>query len=470
MRDKITNLLDSKYFLLFIFIYATIAFLVNLTLSMAESIAFPVFVCIFSVVYCVIGLLSLIFLEDTKNAMMMAFVFPFFHGTLSNVDYVTIFALVPVSLMVIGVFIHHIIYKPKLRINKLLPGMAIFWLAICFGGIGSTSSELCDAHYQLWHTLFYILISVLIIYVMLVISSSTKITFIEFAKLLSFLSLLVAIEVFYFIVALTLIKHWKYFEWKPLDLGWGISNTVAIMLLMFIPASFYLVTKTNNKYKYFYFATAYLASAALVLTFSRMGTLVCIFELIACSVYLFKYSNNRKQDLICYGIGVALALLLVGMVIILKPDIWENIKNLVSFIHLDTFNGRRVIYSSFTEVFSQNKMFGVGLIDSFKFHIWGTDYAYTFCHETFFHMMLVSGSFGLCLFIIHMILKYYYLVKNINRDKFILLLAFLAPGLYGLIDVTYFTPVFMITLCLTYCMVDELFKEKEVEELVASAN
>ena len=207
MKDKITNLLQSKYFLLFVFSYSAIAFIVNLTLSMTDSSLYKVFVAMFSVIYCIIGFLCLFFIEDTKNAMAMVIIFPFFHGTLSNVDLITVYALAPIVLMVIGVFIHHIKFKTKLRLNTLLPGAIIFWLAVCIGGIGSTSTELCDASYHFWHTLVYIAISVLIIYVMLVISSSTNMTFIEFTKTFSMLALLVAFEVFYFIMIYTFVNN-----------------------------------------------------------------------------------------------------------------------------------------------------------------------------------------------------------------------------------------------------------------------
>ena len=459
MKDKIIKILESKYFLLYLFIYCLIAFLVNISLSMTKSIAYPYFVCAFSMIFCIIGFLCLFFLNDTKNIMMMVFFFPLFHGTLSNVDYNTLLAFAPALIMVVGLFIHHIKFKTKLKMTPMIPGAIVFWLGICVGGIGVTAHHNCPTSYYWYYTLIYILVSALIIYVMLVLSNDTKMTFVDYSKTLSFAGILICIEVVIFIILNVFFGEQSYFDDKILQLGWGNANTIAIMLLMIIPCCFYLITKEDNrKFRVFYHVLAYLMIVVLIATFSRIGILVGAFEYIICLIFTIKYSLNKKESYILHGISIGLFLLGGASIFVIKPHLFEEIINMLSDIRPGTLNGRRIYYETFVKVFRQNKIFGVGLIGTFDFIV-DPEYPYNFCHSTIFELMLVSGSLGLCALLYHLIEKYGRLIIKMNREKFILLLSFLFPGLYGLVDATYLVPVYMVSLFISYCMVLDIFKE-----------
>lgn len=459
MKDKIIKILESKYFLLYLLIYSLVAFLINITLSMAGAFAYQYVACFFSVIYSIVGFLCLFFLNDTKNIMMMVFFFPLFHGTLSNKDMATLLAFSPALIMVVGLFIHHIKFKTKLKMTPMIPGAIVFWLGICVGGIGVTPHNNCQADYYWYYTLIYAVVSALIIYIMLVLSNDSKMKFIDYAKTLSFAGLLIIVEIFSFIVLNLIFGEQSYFDDKILQLGWGNANTAAIILLMLIPCSFYLLTKTEDRrLRIFYHILGYLMIIALIATFSRIGILVGFFEYIICLIFAIKYSLNKKESYLLHGISIFVFLLGGASIFLIKPHLFEEIVNMLSDIRPATLNGRRIYYETFVKIFNLNKTFGVGLIGSFHFDV-DPAYPYNFCHSTIFELMLVSGSLGLCALLYHLIEKYGRLIIKMNREKFILLLSFLFPGLYGLVDATYLVPVYMVSLFISYCMVLDIFKE-----------
>ena len=459
MKDKILHILESKHFLLYILIYTVVAFIFNIIFSMTDSVVYPYFVCLFSVVYCIIGFLCLYFLKNTKNVLLMTFLFPFFHGTLSNKDINTLLALGPAVIMVVGLVLHHIKFKSKLKMTPMIPGAIVFWLGICVGGFGVTQTERCLADYQWYYTLIYVFVSALIIYVMLVLSNDAEMTFIDYSKLLSFSGLFIVIQILLFMIVNAFVGTSSYFDDKMLKLGWGNANTTAIMLLMMIPAAFYLATKLDTlKERIFYHVIAYGMFIGLILTFSRIGCLVGVIEMIVCVIYSIWSSTRKKESLILHGIAAGTFIITVLGVFLVKSEIFWGICEQLSDIELGTFNGRKMFYEQFLLVYQENKIFGVGLIGSFQFVI-DPEFTYNFCHSSIFQLMMVSGSFGLCALLYHWIEKYGRLIIKINKEKFILILCFLFPGLYGLVDATYLVPVYMVALLSSYCMVNDIFKD-----------
>ena len=294
---------------------------------------------------------------------------------------------------------------------------------------------------------------------MLVLSNDSKMQFADYAKTLTYAGVLICLEVVVFIVLNVFFGELSYFDDKILQLGWGNANTIAILLLMLIPCSFYLTTKEeDNKTRLYYYVLSYVMILVLIVTFSRIGILVGIFEYFICLLFTIRYSSSKKESLIAHGVAIVLFFLAALTIFLVKPNVFQDIVDMLSDIRPGTLNGRKIYYETFVKVYNNNKIFGVGLIGSFRFVV-DPQYPYDFCHCTIFELALVSGSFGICALLYHWIEKYGRLIIKINREKFILLLSFLFPGLYGLVDATYLVPVYMVALLSSYCMVNDIFND-----------
>ena len=180
-------------------------------------------------------------------------------------------------------------------------------------------------------------------------------------------------------------------------------------------------------------------------------------EFIACFVYMLLYSK-KKPTLIMFAIFASFGVLALVFFFIIKPEMFGSFIEILTEFRFTDLNGRKDIYNGFLQVYEQNRMLGVGFIGSFNF-VGDPVHPYSFCHSSIFQMMLVAGNIGLACLLLHWILKYGQLVMNITKEKFILLLIFLAPGLYGLVDVTYFVPVYMVFLFMSYITVDDILND-----------
>ena len=59
----------------------------------------------------------------------------------------------------------------------------------------------------------------------------------------------------------------------------------------------------------------------------------------------------------------------------------------------------------------------------------------------------------------HLFIKYFYLFKNISAEKFILICSFLASGIYGMIDVSYFFINYMILFIVIVVLCDDIYQD-----------
>ena len=87
---------------------------------------------------------------------------------------------------------------------------------------------------------------------MLVLNSDYEGKFIDLLESFTYVALLILFEVLVFMLVNHFFGKVDYFQDKILQLGWGNSNTVAIILLMLMPAPTYLYTKREGKLKLFY--------------------------------------------------------------------------------------------------------------------------------------------------------------------------------------------------------------------------
>ena len=457
--ERIRNISNSKNFIFYVMILSFSCFLLNFIFNVFVNAAFPYIVCIISSIYSLIAAFLFIINKNTKPALMMVFFFPFIHGNFITVDFNTLFAFIPAIFMVIAVVLHHILYKTKLKMQKLFLGLIIYMVGVAIGGIGSKSVGEFYANFK-WYFIFYILIvCAIIIYVMLVISSDIEMNLHDYAILITYTGLFVCAEVIaYWAIMPFVLDIPENAFFAPVQLGWGNKNNVATQLLMFLPGPMYLHAKDEDK-KIYYASIGYLFVFFIVLVFSRGACGVLAFVLPFVLAYSIIVSKKKKQTIIIHASFLGAILIAFSLLLLINQTLFHKIWDILLDLRFNSFNGRSNIYESLFEIWGENKAFGVGLIGSFN---WFVDCKnYQFAHNSFLQMLLVSGIVGTVLFSIYILDKYFHLLKNPTKEKLMVLSTFLFPGLYGLMDVTYLNPVFMVTMLASYCMINDIFKDED---------
>ena len=247
MIIRIKELYNSKNFIYYVLGLAFISFTINYLFNQFLIEAYPYVAFFLSTVYSVFTFLALFLFKDTKKAMTFVFFYPFMHATFMKMDFNTLMSFLPTVIMVIGVIVHHIKFKTTIRMQKMTFGTIIYLVGIAFGGIGSISTSDFNANFSIWYVLAILLVSALIIYVMLVMTSDNEATFKDYAILITYTGIYICLEVLIFFIVYISRGYREYFDDKVLHLGWGGPNNIASQLLMFLPGVMYLLIKEKPR-------------------------------------------------------------------------------------------------------------------------------------------------------------------------------------------------------------------------------
>lgn len=455
MIIRIKELYNSKNFIYYVLGLALISFTINYLFNQFLIEAYPYVAFFLSTIYSSFTFLALFLFKDTKKAMTFVFFYPFMHATFMKMDFNTLMSFLPTVIMVIGVIVHHIIFKTTIRMQKMIFGTIIYLVGIAFGGIGSISTSDFNANFSIWYVLAILLVSALIIYVMLVMTSDNEATFKDYAILITYTGIYICLEALIFFIVYISRGYREYFDDKVLHLGWGGPNNIASQLLMFLPGAMYLLIKEKNKI--FYASIAYLFVYLIIIAFSRGSIFVLVLFLPWALLLTLKYSDSKIKVLLCHIVGLSIIGLMILLVFLCNRTLFDKVMDQLLNIRFDTMNNRLYIYESLFRIWEANKAFGVGLIGSFN---WNVDFpvGYQFAHNTILQMLLVSGIFGLVSITLHLLDKYLRVLVKPTFEKIIVFFTFILPGIYGLFDVTYLNTVFLVSLFASYCMFNDIFK------------
>ena len=358
----------------------------------------------------------------------------------------------------IGLIIHIIRFKIKLTIGSHFAGLALLAVALVLGGINT------GAGFLKTQIMFSLIAGagLLAIYVLFV--SMLDVKFRTLAHLINYLGILLCLEV------VASINHaadpLDFLIYKNIGVGWGISNNISIILLMTFPMSAYLAVKSKGAKVALYSFTGYAQIVTIILTYSRGAIAALIIG--GAAVAIISIIMSIKEDrptYIPYFISIAFFLMLTVLVVFLfintKDDnlirYARGFKDNITSINLTTFNGRNPIYIHCIEEFKTNPIFGKGLYAPFFDNEFTGGYQWG--HSTVIHTMYTMGLIGLVALAIHMAQKYLNLFLKPNIEKIFIALGFLASGLYGLVDVSYYFINYMVVLIMILVCLEKTIKE-----------
>lgn len=457
--DRIKEFMNKKQFIFYIIGFVSVYYLINLILMFTESKVFYIDLSI-SIILCLVCLFSLIFNKNTNPSILLIFFYILTLGStiLYQKDYY--FAFIPAAFIPIGIVLHHILYRTKIVISKLFPGLLVYGIALAIGGIASKSVDDFVANYMWYYTILILLVVALGFYSLLVLASDNEAKFIDFARFLTYLGLLFTGFVFLYLIGLS-IKNGAFEIDKQMHMvGWLYSNAVAICMLATIPGAIYLIYKEENKL--LYTILGYVIILGVALTLSRGGIAVLVvFALPTYIVFSTLFSDKKKKLLIYHSIFVGAAILLFGLLLLIKKDLWNTLYEVLTRINWSTGNNRAWVYESVFKIWGENKAFGIGIVGSFNWYVEAGEGNYQFAHNTLLQMLLLSGLVGAILMVIHLVDKYARLFIHPTKEKLIVCFSFLLPAIYGLIDVTYLSPLYMLLFLASYTMFNEIFSSED---------
>lgn len=442
MSKRIYSLITS----LVIFLFWLVTFL-----CFSYSINSKIISTIESVQLSLIGIFSLIlfiFVEDTFYILPIFCYVPFMFSHSFDALTIPIGLYISLALAFIGAIIHFIKYKPKLIKPKLLLGIVIFLISLIIGGIFNF-----DNKYLLIQILFCAVISVLFSFgYSFFVSTGKKEDFKTISTVINCLAILLIFqEITYFII------H-PDFSIKALNVGWGISNNIALILLFTLPFSLYMAIKEKSRIRYAYLLFIIVEFILIILTYSRGGIIISIFEVITLFIIgflAFKKEKLLKPFILANLIFSLILLVSFGIICLKSPELIKNIYNsTIKGINFSTLNGRLKIYKEYISLSKNHLIFGHGILYPFLYSVDVSNGAYQWGHCTYIHTLFTLGIVGVLAITYHFIEKYYSVIKNINLEKSILLMCFIFSGLYGMIDISYFFINYMMVFIIIIILSD----------------
>ncbi len=424
---------------------------------------FEAFAFIFVIFYATI---ALIFIDDTAHLITAVILAPFTFAS-GNTNVEQYFWLAYFLIFVIGALIFHMIYyRKKFKIGKMFfPQLAIS-IALLLGGVGTISLEYYMSSFAM-SAILGVLILVLYFLFNLYRNPDSGIDYKRYlAKVLSWAGIIVSFQIIAYIIKspYSLTELFKVLQGQFMELGWGIDNNAATMILITAPMTFYLACRKDTKFPILYVLSGALQYACIILTFSRGGILSAIVTGIISLILLIKKSAKRKQ------IYFAIGLVLVGAIAVLGVK-FNTVVNLLKSVTFQGTgdSGRFTLYKEAWECFKKHPFLGVGM--GYK----GENFDVPIVEQYFFHSTLfqVIGSMGIVGIIAYTyfyIVRYSIIFKNIKKSVFVkfIFISMLGFEAYSMIDTGTFIPVpFMLLMMLMTMFVEEENRQTEFDKEIS---
>ena len=366
---------------------------VLLTLSLITLFAFR------SILYPIASITMLVFLEHQEGILM----------SLPSYLYV-----------VLGVIILLALFFKKKTYRSTYTAFGIGAIAVAVICSGSSIY-----HYSYWFTMVGIGGGLLLVYYTAYFSmlpGDAK----KIASLIQWIGILIIFQVgvYYFKDN----QFLQLIQSKNLDIGWAKSNQVGIALLATIPLTVYNYFSQKGL-RLFHALVFCLQLSAMILTYSRGAVLASLIILVILFISFFVMQGRRYPVVLFFVIMVGF----FSTVGYLVRDNLSTILDVTFRLGLND-NGRIELFQQGWQAFLLYPWTGEG----FSLSDLGV-HSIPYYHSTPIQFLATTGLVGFLAYVVHLSIKYYYVLKQRSLLSFYTLLAYLGVGLYGLIDVTFFT-------------------------------
>lgn len=318
------------------------------------------------------------------------------------------------------------LYKHFIR-AKRKPNFGKLWMGMAIAGLVSLLSGVLNPDYDKINmlTVFAVGFGVYLVYFLIINCTSCDLR--RFAcKIMMFAGFVIVAEM---LIYFSTVHDLAYvLESKRMRIGWGMTNSIATLLLMAIPATLYLCVE--EKHNWALMLAAFIFGVALLVTMSRGNLLFGVFIIPAAFVYAVVKSPYRRGLLISAGVFLVL---LLTVFLIFRTELLDLFSQMLEKGFDD--NSRFELWEEAWQRFLANPIFGCGYLgyegDRFVGHLWKV-------HCTPLQILSSAGVVGVIGFVLFYFQRYRLLFKGMSVFKFFAFLLVAAYELYGFMDLTFF--------------------------------
>jgi O-antigen ligase len=338
-----------------------------------------------------------------------------------------------ISILVIAIVIRFIfnVRGKRLKLNFTFWGLVALSVAMLANGLFSEGYTAKDLMYGLFMTFF-----LLGIYSSL--QAGTRVTEGTFEKIsLYFVALSIPLVIELAVAYATYDNLFIDGEINrnALMFGWGVYNTLGMLLVISLPPILYLAHV--HKFGYIFFTYSIVVFFAVFLSTSRQamigGTIIYPVSLI---VYFTGGKNRRINLFITAGILIILGILFA----VFKSKIIDFFKTVFENFFQDgelNGSGRWQLWKDGIAEFKKYPVLGNGFyvdIPSLNAGTVGLSIIPLMYHNTFVQLLATSGIIGLATYVVHRASTVVSFVKNINYQRIYLALCILSLLIVNLFD------------------------------------
>jgi len=261
---------------------------------------------------------------------------------------------------------------------------------------------------------------------------------------------LVAFYLRYYELGTPLNSAWK----DKICVGWGVSNVIGELMVMLVPACFYLMQKERHGWAYYLMAIV--CTAIMVFTFSRNAILFGAPLALGCAIYSAFFGKNNRRLYLWMSLGVLGLLCLAALVLFVWTDYGTELFRF--FINAGTDGrGREAFWARWIEYFKEYPLFGAGLAAD-KVTQGHHSIFQRLAHNTVIQFLGSCGIVGLLGYLFHRVQTVILYVHKPTLGRSFLGVAVAVFCLMALLDT-----IFFITYTLMYYVAFLVFTEKDYE-------
>ena len=397
----------------------------------------------------VTGLMIILFLDDISpmiTLLLFMSILISYENSPSNLsgssEYYFSTAILVQIFIVIGALSAALIYRVVLTcIRKQFSLSPVFW-GLCAFSVVLLFNGLFSADYNSKNLVYGLVMALCFLGIFTALKDNIIMTDEAFERIaLSFfaLSIVLIIEllVAYFTTEGLYVDG--YFNRFMLTFGWGMWNTMGMMLIICLPAVLYLA----GKYKYGFLFTLYstILFIAIWMSCSRQVMLGSLIIYPICLIILL-IKGTRRFTNICIILGAFLAISV--LLLIFRDTILNYFKDLISKIMTDgelDGNGRMQLWKGGIEYFKSSPFLGVGFYSNLYIDFQGGFSGFSgmsfippMCHNTIVELLSACGIMGLLTYAIHRIQTIISFFRNVNYNRAFIALTMLTLVGISLVD------------------------------------
>ena len=213
--------------------------------------------------------------------------------------------------------------------------------------------------------------------------------------------------------------------------GWGIHNTMGMLLVISLPSAAYLAVN-SGKASWVFTVCLVLFTAAAFLTMSRQAMVCGAVMFVICAVWILVKAPKKIVNGCIFGA----MLIAAATVVIIKRDLFLSLLGALT----DNFfsgSGRIQLYITAVQNFLRYPLFGTGFfcgdLEGDPGFV-GVSVVPEMYHNTILELAAVGGVFALVPYVIHRVHTVISFIKNPSRDRLFIALTILGLLLVSLLD------------------------------------